>query len=139
MKQTLTHNHELNINETIIQQKMNRNIQSPTKSLSSSSWSPFINSNTSGFNVIPPNSNGSTINTTIINMQVRTHKYSVLFQYFLYFHWSDLKDRRRTRTIRMVDLNKQMFLFLFLFFVDTTSTAIIHCHYSFNECYTKSN
>lgn len=133
MKQTLTHNHEVNINETIIKQKMNRNIQSPTKSLSSSSWSPFVTSNTSGFNVIPPNSNGSTINTTIINMQVRTHKYN-----FSFFHLSDLKDPRRTQFGWYIWINDYFFS-LFLFFVDTTSTAIIHCHYSFNECYTKSN
>lgn len=45
---------------------MNRNIQSPTKSLSS--WTSFV-SNNGGFNVIPAaNNNGSTLNASIINM-----------------------------------------------------------------------
>lgn len=49
--------------------KMNRNIQSPTKSLSSPSWTSFVTSNNSGFNVIPAsNNNGSTLNASIINM-----------------------------------------------------------------------
>lgn len=48
---------------------MNRNIQSPTKSISSSSWTSFVTSNNSGFNVIPAaNNNGSTLNASIINM-----------------------------------------------------------------------
>ena len=48
---------------------MNRNIQSPTKSLSSPSWTSFVTSNNSGFNVIPAaNNNGSTLNASIINM-----------------------------------------------------------------------
>lgn len=48
---------------------MNRNIQSPTKSLSSPPWTPFVTSNNSGFNVIPAtNNNGNTLNASIINM-----------------------------------------------------------------------
>lgn len=48
---------------------MSRNIQSPTKSLSSPSWTSFVTSNNSGFNVIPTaNNNGSTLNASIISM-----------------------------------------------------------------------
>lgn len=45
---------------------MNRNIQSPTKL---SSWTSFVTSNNSGFNVIPtPSNNGNAVTTSIINM-----------------------------------------------------------------------
>lgn len=47
---------------------MNRNIQSPTKSLSSPSWTSFVTSNNSGFNVIPAANNNGTLNASIINM-----------------------------------------------------------------------
>lgn len=47
---------------------MNRNIQSPTKSLSSPSWTSFVTSNNSGFNVIPATNNNGTLNASIINM-----------------------------------------------------------------------
>lgn len=50
---------------------MNRNINSPTKL--SSSWTSFVTSNNSGFNVIPTANNNGSITTSIINMSGTQH------------------------------------------------------------------